>query len=300
MKIGNVIIDTQFQDENCIYSDGDIEEELLEIVKSNANYERALLEETRWPILYHLHRDRENVLAWYPFSGKEEVLEIGSGCGAITGLLSRKCKNVTCNDISLRRSKINAYKNAECSNIRIIVGNFEDIKIEKKFDLITMIGVFEYAASYVKGENPYLEMLKKVKTMLKPKGKLIIAIENKFGLKYWAGYKEDHTNRFFEGLEGYKHSDGVQTFSKKALMRMMEDASFGNSNFYYPMPDYKFPKKIFSDKRLPRQGEVSYSMYNFDQERIVTFDEADVFGELIKEDMFDFFANSYLIVTESE
>ena len=40
---------------------------------------------------------RENILSWLPFTGKENVLEIGSGCGAITGALCKKAEKVTCN-----------------------------------------------------------------------------------------------------------------------------------------------------------------------------------------------------------
>ena len=44
-----------------------------------------------------------------------------------------------------------------------------------------------------------------------------MAIENKLGLKYFAGCKEDHVGRMFEGIEGYKNTSGVETFSKREL-----------------------------------------------------------------------------------
>ena len=37
------------------------------------------------------------------------------------------------------------------------------------------------------GVNPFENFLKKIKSLLKPDGKLIVAIENKYGLKYWCG-----------------------------------------------------------------------------------------------------------------
>ncbi|MEF9989226.1 MAG: class I SAM-dependent methyltransferase [Christensenellaceae bacterium] len=296
MKIGNVILDLDFYNENLSYSDGDVEETLLEIVKNSDNYTAALLETDNWAILYHLHKDRENILSWYPFTGKEDVLEIGAGCGAITGLLAEKCGSVTCNDISLRRSQINAYKNAKHDNIKILVGNFTDIKLEEKFDVITLIGVLEYAASYMGTEHPYQDMLKKVKGMLKPDGKLMIAIENKFGLKYWAGCAEDHTGRLFEGIEGYPHTKEIRTFSKKELCSMLKEVGFAAHDFYYPLPDYKFPKVIYSEERLPNYGEIGNVVHNYDMERLKLFDETAVYNQLIKEDMFDFFANSFLII----
>ena len=35
-------------------------------------------------------------------------------------------------------------------------------------------------------------MLQRVRSLLKPEGKLIVAIENQLGLKYFAGAPEDH------------------------------------------------------------------------------------------------------------
>jgi hypothetical protein len=39
---------------------------------------------TDWPTLYHLSSTRANILRPFELSGGEEVLEVGSGCGAIT------------------------------------------------------------------------------------------------------------------------------------------------------------------------------------------------------------------------
>ncbi len=295
MEIGKVRLNLEFYNDAILYSDGDIEEELLKIVRTTEDYDAVLLRETRWPILYHLHKDRENILAWYPFTGEEETLEIGAGCGALTGLLAKNCKSVLCNDISLRRSKINAYKNSDYDNIEILVGSFSDIKLDKKFDIITLIGVLEYAGLYVQADNPYVEMLKKIKAFLKPGGKVLIAIENRFGLKYWAGCREDHTGRYYDGLEGYPDSKGIRTFSKKELQEILNQSGLTQYKFYYPMPDYKFAKMIFSDERSPQSGEIRNEPRNFDSDRLVTFDENAVLNQVIQEGMFEFFANSYFV-----
>ena len=76
-----------------------------------------------------------------------------------------------------------------------MVGNFNDIVLEEKYDYITLIGVLEYAAYYTDAKQPFESFLKRISSYLKEDGKLLIAIENKFGLKYWAGTREDHTGR---------------------------------------------------------------------------------------------------------
>ncbi len=45
----------------------------------------------------------------------------------------------------------------------------------------------------------------------------MIAIENKYGLKYFAGCKEDHLGTYFSGIENYAGGGGVRTFSRNGL-----------------------------------------------------------------------------------
>ena len=117
LKIGGVRLNLSHFQEGATYSDGDVEEHLLNIVMTHSHYEEVLKDNSDWAILYHLHPMRENLLSWYNFTGREYALDIGAGCGALTGLLAQNCKKVICSELSRRRAKINAYKNAECDNV---------------------------------------------------------------------------------------------------------------------------------------------------------------------------------------
>ena len=44
------------------YIDGDVENDLLEIVKSGKDYEEILAKDNRWAILYHLSPIRQNII----------------------------------------------------------------------------------------------------------------------------------------------------------------------------------------------------------------------------------------------
>ena len=79
----------------------------------------------------------------------------------------------------------------------------------------------------------------------------MIAIENRLGLKYWAGATEDHTGLYFEGLEGYPTTDYVRTFSKPELEALLRQSGYGLD--YYPYPDYKFPERICIQKTVCRK-----------------------------------------------
>ena len=303
-KIGKVILDTTCYPGKDLYSDGAIEDEMLAISRDFApeEFNRVISERESWPILYHFSHIRENILSWLPFTGEEKVLEIGSGCGAVTGALCEKAKEVTCIELSMKRSKINAYRHQDQDNLRILVGNFQEIEknLTEKYDYITLIGVFEYGESYIRSENPYVDFLKIISRHLKPDGKIILAIENRLGLKYWAGCTEDHFGTLFEGIQGYPNTKGVKTFSRKEFNGILQDAGNLKADWYYPYPDYKFPMMIHSDRHLPAGGELHMKDYNFDRLRLGLFQESRVYDTLLSNDMYPQFANSFLLVIGKE
>ena len=300
-KIGKVTLDYTFYPGEDYYCDGLVENELLHIAKNHAPAEFPALIEERgsWPVLYHLSSQRENIVNWLPITKDMKVLEIGAGCGAITGALAAKAGSVTCVDLSKKRSLINAHRHEDCDNITIKVGNFKDIEpsLEKDYDCALLIGVLEYGASYIGGEKPFETFLKTIrKHVKKATGTIIVAIENRYGMKYWAGCREDHNGEFFSGIEGYPEESPATTFSRKQLEKICKSAGERKVSFYYPYPDYKFMTTLFSDDRLPMKGELTNNDRNFDRNRMKLFDEGKVFDGIIEEKMFPFYSNSYLLV----
>lgn len=299
-EIGRVRLDLSKYSGKDYYSEGAMEDLLLDIVKnkSAAEYDSVIEEQKNWPILYHLSPLRENIVDWIPMDKSAKVLEVGSGCGAITGALARKAGEVTCVELSKKRSLINAWRHRDCGNITIHVGNFKEIEplLPGDFDYICLIGVFEYAQSYIGGDRPYEEYLAKLLAHLAPGGRLVIAIENKYGLKYFAGCREDHLGTYFSGIENYAGGGEVRTFGRNGLERIFESSGAGEYHFYYPYPDYKFMTALYSDAYLPGKGELFNNIRNFDRDRMLLFDEKNAFDGLVEEGLFPLFANSYVAV----
>ena len=298
-KIGNVTLNLDYYSGEDLYCDGDVENELLDIVKNykRDDFDRIIEERKNWAIMYHLSENRKNILSWYPIERDMEVLEIGAGCGAVTGALADKAGKVTCVELSKKRSTINALRNGEYDNIEIMVGNFSHIMpyLKTDYDIVTLIGVLEYAESYIGTEEPYREFISSAASLLKKGGRLLIAIENKLGMKYWAGCKEDHLGRYYESIEDYAHTRGVKTFGKGELETLFEEVGFSSVKFYYPYPDYKFPDRIYSDQYLPSVGDLVNNMRNFDNNRMITFDEDKAFDSVIKNGLFPQYSNSFFV-----
>ena len=299
-EIGKVKLDYSKYSGEDFYCDGAEEDELLDIVKtlSPEEYAKVVEERKNWPILYHLSPLRQNIVEWIPMGKDAKVLEVGSGCGAITGALAGKAGSVTCVDLSRKRSLINAYRNRQHENITIHVGNFKDIepKLPHDYDFIFLIGVFEYGQSYIGGDTPYHDFLKILMPHLAPGGRLVIAIENKYGLKYFAGCKEDHLGTYFSGIENYAEGGGVRTFSRNGLEKIFRSCGVSKYQFYYPYPDYKFMTALYSDEYQPSTGELINNARNFDRDRMQLFDEKNAFDGIVEEELFSVFSNSILAV----
>ena len=114
-KIGNVVLDLSYYSGEDIYTDGDIEDEMLDIAINHTaeDFPEIIVQKKSWPIFYHFSRFRSNIVDWIPFKKTDRVLEIGSGCGAITGAVAKRAGSVTCVDLSKKRSLVNAYRNRE-------------------------------------------------------------------------------------------------------------------------------------------------------------------------------------------
>ena len=297
--IGKVTLNHDYYHGSDEYSDGDETENLLLDIVTNhpeSEYPRIIIEKVSWPVLYHLSPLRESLLSWIPFRKGEKILELGSGCGAVTGAFLHKGLSVTAVDLSLRRSRINATRHKDAEELTIYLGASEEVlpNLTEKFDHATLIGVLEYAAAFSKEEKPFHYILNSIRSVLKDDGSLWVAIENKLGLKYFAGCKEDHTGRYFEGIEGYPHNEGPRTFSKKELTKLAEECGFA-CEFYYPYPDYKLPVKVFSDEYLPQKGELSRNWQNFDADRLLLFDETKAFDTILDAGLSPEFSNSFLV-----
>lgn len=236
------------------YSDGDsAENELAEIIRT-ANDVSVFSHElslkcTDWPKLYHLSSSRGNIFR--PFehmlAGKS-VLEIGAGCGAISRYLGEAGAQVLSLEGSPRRAAIAASRVRDLGNVTVLAERFDDFKIEQQFDVITLIGVLEYASMFSDDPNPAYAMLARVRKLLKPDGSLFIAIENQLGLKYFAGAPEDHVGIAMYGIEGRYGEQQPKTFGRRELERLITQAGFASSSFLSPYPDYKIPNSIITEK----------------------------------------------------
>ncbi len=237
------------------YSDGDeIERRLKKIIQGAVDVSVTSVELighcTDWPTRYHLSNQRANLLR--PFEEQlvgKQILEVGAGCGAITRYLGEIGAEVLALEGSPRRASIAALRCREQTNVTIVAEAIHEFQCVPQFDVVTLIGVLEYARKFFPGagRDPVDAMLKYVTGLLKPGGRLIIAIENQLGLKYFAGFPEDHMAQPMFGIEEHYDCSNVVTFGRKDLGDRVRKAGLTKSQWWYPFPDYKLPSLMVSE-----------------------------------------------------
>lgn len=241
------------------YNDGDEIETRIASIVEHATDITVLSPELRqqctdWPSLYHLSGTRANILRPFASSIAGDVLEIGAGCGAITRYLGECGSSVLALEGSPRRAAIARARTRDLENVTVLSEKFDEFRCERQFDVITLIGVLEYANLFTEGSDPAHAMLTRVRALLKPEGRLIIAIENQLGLKYFAGASEDHIGLPMYGIEGRYRQQQPQTYGRKALRSLLEKAGFDAAEFLAPFPDYKLPVSILTEEAVADEG----------------------------------------------
>ena len=150
-------------------------------------YDDFIADDPNFQVWYQLSSLRTGLLSWYPFQETAEVLEIGAGFGALTGLLCDRCAHVTATERSGFRASAIAKRWNTRENLDVYAGEWSEIIFNKKFDYVILTGILERACQGSQNRNDYASYLEKMSRLLKPDGKLLLAVDNRLGLKYFCG-----------------------------------------------------------------------------------------------------------------
>ena len=229
------------------YSDGDaVESRLLDALRRSRDVglfsEELRALQTDWPSTYHLTALRGNLLR--PFQARLQgasVLELGAGCGAITRFLGESGADVLAVEGSPRRASIVVERCRDLPRVQVVADRIEAFETHRRFDVVTLIGVLEYARVFVEAPDPVQRLLEVAVSFLAPGGVLLLAIENQLGLKYFHGSAEDHLGRAMFGINDSYGPDTAVTFGRRELAQRVQRAGLACVDHYVPLPDYKTP-----------------------------------------------------------
>ncbi len=242
--------------ESLPYADG-AEGELLELFCA-VNDRRVGSDELAaairdWPTAYHLAPERATLLAPVVISSGDRVLDVGAGSGVNTRICADRGAAVTAVEGSMARSELIAYRCAGLDQVEVLCGPLDGLGDGRRgaYDVVLAVGVLEYASTDQGGGRGPAALLDGLVDALAPGGVVVLAIENRLGLKYLLGFPEDHLGLPWVGLEGYRPGDPT-TWSRHELVQMLADAGLAAQKWLYPFPDYKLPIAVLSEEIYQR------------------------------------------------
>ncbi|MBR5163928.1 MAG: methyltransferase domain-containing protein, partial [Schwartzia sp.] len=255
--------------------------------------DEALMTDNRWEVFFHLSDMRQALFGWYDMPKDADVLEIGCGFGALTGVLSERAAHVAAQDDSLFRARACAKRWAMKDNIDVYAGRLRDIPFPQRFDVITLVDILPRVAGGKKALAPYSAYLKSLLAYLKPQGRLLLAMDNRLGLKFFCGSPDPYSDELFGELSE-PHGEG-RLFTRSELVEIFSTAGFAHWKFYYPLPDYRLPQFIFTDAALPGPslGEVMLPYDPTPDTRVLP--EETLYADIVQNGLFPAAANSFLI-----
>lgn len=86
-------------------------------------YDDMLADIPNIQVWYQLSSLRTGLVSWYPFLEAAEVLEIGAGFGALTGMLCERCGHVVATERAVFRASAMAERWKEKDNLDIYAWN---------------------------------------------------------------------------------------------------------------------------------------------------------------------------------
>ena len=214
------------------------------------------------------------LINWYPFEKETKALFISGGMpecevlyDVLTGLVvqTQKCK----------KEEISA--------------------LSEKYDYIFLAGVIE------KNNEP-ITFMKQLKALLHDTGKLLIAADNRFAIRYFCGDKDAYTGHVLDGIDNYVKVSARRrgeikgrAYSKAELKEMLSEAGFVRQKFYSVMPSLTRPQVLISENYIPNEALDIRVFPQYRSPQTVFLEEEKLYDDLLRNGMFHLMANGFLI-----
>jgi SAM-dependent methyltransferase len=160
-----------------------------------------------------------NRLAWISLvdvDASTRALDVGAGTGGLACQLAERCHVVAVDgsEVDVEFMKIRSEQD-HLSRFTAVVANAVELPFdENQFDLVTMNGVLEWVATSCADKAPreaQLQALKEIRRVLRPDGKFLLGIENRYALDYFCGVPEPHVGLKYISL---MERDNADQFSR--------------------------------------------------------------------------------------
>lgn len=129
-----------------------------------------------------------------------------------------------------------------------------------------------------------------LRNRLSEHGRLLLAYENPFALRYWNGKRSPETGKPFDSLFGRDCRP-----SKAELETRLSQAGFEGQKWYYPLTDHWFTREVYSENYLPDEYLGQRFIPYMDGDEEYSYVERPLYREIIRGGAFSFMCGAYLV-----
>ena len=262
------------------------ERKLYDCIKNASPLEYAAFceKEKDFYFIDNLSDIRANIVRVLPIKNNEKVLEAEAGTGAVTVGLFEMTDKITALEENLNEAGILSERFYEKAGLTVYAGNkkkaFECLKAgaaNEKYDWIII-------------KDP--ADLEFVSDLVSKQGRIVLLCENKIGIKYLAGNKYGTEKDYFTSIEGRDRN--VYTLNR--IANKIRKCGFSDYKLFFPYPDFRFMRTLFSGDRMPGVGECVENLNNLQSDRMVLFNEGRAIDAAVRDGSFALLANSYMFL----
>ena len=220
---------------------------------------------------------QKGLLQWYDFKEDRQALYVGDKSEPLAQMLFEKKLHVV------------------CASLESVRGEDWQQEYDGYFDYIVCIEILE------KQTEPEI-FLKLFRKLLTDEGILLLGMNNRMGIRYFCGDRYIHTDRCFDGVEGYKRAYTKKedefkgrSYSMTEIKTLLKDAGWKQFHFYSVFSDLINPTLLYAEGFLPNEDLSNRLIPFFHHSQTVFMDERMLYKDLIDNGMFHQMANAYLV-----
>lgn len=163
------------------------------------------------------------------------------------------------------------------------------------YDFIIAVDVLEYA------ETP-VALLCRIRSLLKPDGKLLLAADNRLGIRYFCGDQDFFTNKNYDGIENYRHllsweREAVtgRAYAKTEISEFLEKVGFSKHRFFSVFPRISNPQLLLAEDYEPNEALDIRIFPEYNSPDTVFLMEEELYPSLLENHLLHGMANGFFV-----
>lgn len=222
------------------------------------------------------------LINWYPFEPEAEALFVSGGDEACEVFYE-----------ALEEKGLKVSRRAADSLIRLQEDSKGEFDIA--FDYIIAAGILE------RSKRP-VELLTRLRNLLKPSGRMLLGTENRFALRYFCGDKDRFSGHVLDSIDNYikvsrkeKETMKGRAYTKAELSGMLTEAGVMGYKFYSVFPSLTRPQLMIAEGYRPNEAIDLRVFPQYNSPETIFLEEEGLYADLMDNHMFHQMANAFFI-----